>query len=356
MASKKISSLATLATPDAVDELVIVDKSDTTMAGTGTDKKVTYADLVGDDLAAQGAELVDHESRLDIVEGTYISKAIADAKGDLLVATGADAFTRKAVGADGTMLVADTAAGGGVKWGTPADVGAIAKTLVDAKGDILVATADDTPARKAVGANDTYLRGDSTKADGLAWGMQSSMNVPYFRTGAYHAPPGLSGQGFGDSSTAGRVLALLFPVSRRTTFDRIGFWLQANYGAGSLVRLGVYTIRTNLHPNALVVDSGDIDCTAGAPVWKEANINITLDAGVYIVLMAFKTGWTVGTGQMLRVQQGVMVGGPGANNNTVGPSSIGTGSAYGGGALPDPGQDLAAGTELNQICIKLRVA
>ena len=46
---------------------------------------------------------------------------------------------------------------------------AIAKTIVDAKGDIIAATAADTVARLAVGANDTVLTADSSTASGLKW-------------------------------------------------------------------------------------------------------------------------------------------------------------------------------------------
>jgi hypothetical protein len=46
----------------------------------------------------------------------------------------------------------------------------VAKTLVNAKGDIVTATADDTPARVAVGTNGQYLKADSTQSTGLAWG------------------------------------------------------------------------------------------------------------------------------------------------------------------------------------------
>jgi hypothetical protein len=47
--------------------------------------------------------------------------------------------------------------------------GAIAKTIVDAKGDLIGATADNTPARLAVGTNGQFLTADSTAATGLAW-------------------------------------------------------------------------------------------------------------------------------------------------------------------------------------------
>lgn len=51
--------------------------------------------------------------------------AIWDAKGDLAVATGADAAIRVAVGANNNMLMADSAQSAGVKWATPAEVQAI---------------------------------------------------------------------------------------------------------------------------------------------------------------------------------------------------------------------------------------
>jgi hypothetical protein len=45
----------------------------------------------------------------------------------------------------------------------------VGKTLVDAKGDILTATAADTPARLAVGSNEQFLVADSAEATGLKW-------------------------------------------------------------------------------------------------------------------------------------------------------------------------------------------
>ena len=44
---------------------------------------------------------------------------------------------------------------------------AINPTIVDAKGDIIGASADNTPARLAVGADDTVLTADSAEATGL---------------------------------------------------------------------------------------------------------------------------------------------------------------------------------------------
>lgn len=45
----------------------------------------------------------------------------------------------------------------------------IAKALVDAKGDLLIGTADNTLARLAVGANEQVLTADSTQSSGMRW-------------------------------------------------------------------------------------------------------------------------------------------------------------------------------------------
>jgi hypothetical protein len=58
---------------------------------------------------------------------------------------------------------------------------AIAKTIVDAKGDIIAATAADTVSRLAVGANNTVLTADSTAATGLKWAAPSGYTYAIFR-------------------------------------------------------------------------------------------------------------------------------------------------------------------------------
>lgn len=47
-----------------------------------------------------------------------IQPTIVDAKGDLIAGSAADTVVRVAVGADGTALLADSTATGGIKWGT----------------------------------------------------------------------------------------------------------------------------------------------------------------------------------------------------------------------------------------------
>jgi hypothetical protein len=57
--------------------------------------------------------------------------------------------------------------------------GAIAKSIVDAKGDLIGGTAADTVSRLAVGANDTVLTADSTAATGLKWATPAA-STPTF--------------------------------------------------------------------------------------------------------------------------------------------------------------------------------
>ena len=61
---------------------------------------------------------------------------------------------------------------------------AIQPTILDAKGDLIVATAADTPARLAVGSNGQVLKADSSTATGLAWGTDSNVKVNYVNPSA----------------------------------------------------------------------------------------------------------------------------------------------------------------------------
>jgi hypothetical protein len=59
--------------------------------------------------------------------------------------------------------------------------GAVAKSIVDAKGDLIAATAADTVSRLAVGTNGQVLTADSTAATGIKWASASGSSGPSFK-------------------------------------------------------------------------------------------------------------------------------------------------------------------------------
>jgi hypothetical protein len=68
-------------------------------------------------------------------------------------------------------------------WVAQDDSNAIQNAIVDAKGDLIAATANDTPARLPVGTNGQYLTADSTAGTGLAWTTLSANGWTLINTG-----------------------------------------------------------------------------------------------------------------------------------------------------------------------------
>ena len=62
-------------------------------------------------------------------------------------------------------------------WVAQDDSNAIQNAIVDAKGDLISATAADTPARLAVGTNGHVLTADSTESTGLKWASSNAMTL-----------------------------------------------------------------------------------------------------------------------------------------------------------------------------------
>jgi hypothetical protein len=123
---------------------------------------------------------------------------------------------------------------------------AIAKTIVDAKGDIIAATAADTVARLAVGSNDQVLIADSTAATGLKWGTPVGGGMTLLSTTT------LSGTSTTISSISGSYNNLMMIGINLSTSNQAGVWVKPN-GATNCDYVGslqVTSTRSNFGFNA----------------------------------------------------------------------------------------------------------
>lgn len=168
------------------------DASAISIADAGNDFTATDVEGALDELQA------DNEAHVAAADphGGYQLESLYDAKGDIITGSADNTPAKTTVGANDTILMADSAAGGGVKWvasAAPAAVGTAAvegtadtytrgdhvhaheaahvahDTIWDTKGDIVAATAADTATKLAVGANGSKLTPKSGDATGIAW-------------------------------------------------------------------------------------------------------------------------------------------------------------------------------------------
>lgn len=114
------------------------------MRNLANDAWVVLATRVHADLAALGAD--DHPQ--------YVRHALVDAKGDLLVASGADAVVRLPLGLAGSVLTASPTATEGLVW-APAPP-ALTNPMTSA-GDLIVGGASGEPGRLGIGADGEVL-------------------------------------------------------------------------------------------------------------------------------------------------------------------------------------------------------
>ena len=119
----------------------------------------------------QSTDLVKDGATAIAALGQDIDTALVDLKG----------------GTTGQVLAKATNTDLDFTWVAQDDSNAIQNAIVDAKGDLIAATAADTPARLAIGTNGQVLTVDSTTATGLKWDTASSGGYTTIASGTISA-------------------------------------------------------------------------------------------------------------------------------------------------------------------------
>ena len=122
---------------------------------------------------------------------------------------------------------------------------AIPRTILTAKGDIIGATAAETPARLGVGANDTVLTADSAQSTGIKWAeaggeMFPVMLTPWSREslGVQIAALAMAAPTSAIWPAANQAVYVPFVVDKTATIVK-GFWYNGAAVSGN-VDLAVY--------------------------------------------------------------------------------------------------------------------
>ena len=158
----------------------------------------------------------------------------------------------------------------------------IPSTIVDAKGDIIAATAADTVARLAVGANDTVLTADSSTATGLKWATPAAGGMTLINTGGTT----LSGSSITIGSIPGtyKNLQLIVRAPKPAT-DNADFYMRINSDTSTRYE---YHLNNRASPgtygSSLIKLAEQIDNTTATGL-------IQMDFYDYANTVTWKQGW-----------------------------------------------------------------
>lgn len=136
----------------------------------------------------------------------------------------------------------------------------IPASIVDAKGDIIAATAADTVSRLAVGANDTVLTADSTSATGLKWATPAAGGMTLLSTTTF------TGSSISLTSIPSTYIDLVLIITQVTgTTDGADFRIQFNSDTGA--NYGIQN-GTTLQDGLTQIGLGSLMTTSTSPYKK----------------------------------------------------------------------------------------
>jgi len=174
-------------------------------------------------------------------------------------------------------------------------------TILDAKGDLISATAADTPARLAVGTNGQILTADSTASTGLKWAaapagkilqvVQATYATETSSTSLSYADTGLTATITPTSATSQVLVMLVQQGCQKDSGDAAnGLFLKVLRGA------------TTLHTYAnLFLYNASTTQTSGIWAYNYLDSPATTSATTYKTQLAARN---TGSGSAVKVQQG----------------------------------------------------
>jgi hypothetical protein len=153
-------------------------------------------------------------------------------------------------------------------------------TIIDAKGDLIVGSAADTPVRVAVGANRRVLRAASGETSGVKWGLpDQTFPTP---TGIYTSGV-IASVNYGAISVSSNfIICTLLWTDPDRTIDRIATFVTSP-AASATARIALHRMDgTNGFPGTqIVAHSGTLDCSSGG--LKAATVSAIGEGWVWAV-------------------------------------------------------------------------
>ena len=145
-----------------------------------TDRMAVWPEVVTDDSDLEHTTIADVVTKVNTdIAANYVPLTPVDAKGDLLIGTANNTVGVLSLGTNNHVLTADSAQATGVKWAAaPGDSTKVPLSTVTTKGDLIVGTGSAAVSRLAVGATNGHaLVVDSSTGTGLAWQAITTSSV-----------------------------------------------------------------------------------------------------------------------------------------------------------------------------------
>jgi len=236
------------------------------------------------------------QAELDTVAAAKISAGLLDAKGDLIAASAADTAARHAVGTNGQVLLADSTQTTGIRWATPGLIGT--DNIFDAKGDLIAASGADAANRLPVGTDGQVLTADSAQTLGVKWAAAGGGGVTVVAYQTFTTDVTVSGA---SGAAAGTIISS-GAATYAAVLHRIEFFACQVTGSGSWNCIFVlYDGSTELGRLAAIGGSAGSDFT---PIMLVRYITPTAGSHTYII----KAFATAGTSQVVSASTGAAGG------------------------------------------------